>query len=160
MSDYRVRLDRHVNMLGDKVYAFVGVNPSTADATTDDATVRKWNGFCKRLGARRYVVVNAFSKRATDVRDLRHVDEPIGLRNDQAIQEAFEEADVIVACWGRESKVPKEMRSRFREVEVLMEDSLKPVMCWGLTADGSPRHPLMLSYDTPLERSEFERWFQ
>ena len=49
-GQYRFRLERTISMEG-PVYAFFGINPSTADANLDDATVRKWIGFCKRWGA-------------------------------------------------------------------------------------------------------------
>ena len=46
---YRYRLDRDVDpLLGGPVYAFFGVNPSTADADIDVATVRKRRGFVCR----------------------------------------------------------------------------------------------------------------
>lgn len=38
---YRYRLEREVGM-GGPVYAYFGVNPSTADGSIDDATVRRW----------------------------------------------------------------------------------------------------------------------
>lgn len=54
---YRYRLDRSVADSG-PVYAFFGVNPSTADASIDDATVRKWRGFISRWGGSRFIVGN------------------------------------------------------------------------------------------------------
>ncbi len=39
-SLYRYRLERDVQLAG-QVFAYFGINPSTADATLDDATVRK-----------------------------------------------------------------------------------------------------------------------
>jgi len=64
---FRYRLERDVQPEG-KVFAFFGVNPSTADASLDDATVRKWIGFSKVNGARRFVVGNVFAYRSTDVK--------------------------------------------------------------------------------------------
>jgi hypothetical protein len=62
---YRYRLERTVAMTG-PVYAFFGVNPSTADASIDDATVRKWIGFTKKWGGSRFIVGNVFAYRSTD----------------------------------------------------------------------------------------------
>lgn len=75
---YRYRLDREVDLLGDKVIAYFGVNPSTADESVDDATVRKWRGFSQRLQASRFIVGNVFAYRATDVNHLAKVDDPVG----------------------------------------------------------------------------------
>ena len=55
--------------------AFFGVNPSTADASSDDSTVRKWRGFTQRWGGSRFIVGNVFAYRSTDVRQLAAVEE-------------------------------------------------------------------------------------
>ena len=69
---YRYRLDRTVSDSG-PVFAFFGVNPSTADASSDDSTVRKWRGFTQRWGGSRFIVGNVFAYRSTDVRQLATV---------------------------------------------------------------------------------------
>ena len=74
---YRYRLDRMVSDSG-PVYAFFGVNPSTADASVDDATVRKWRGFVQRWGGSRFIVGNVFAYRATDVKELATAVDPFG----------------------------------------------------------------------------------
>ena len=74
---YRYRLDRTVSDSG-PVYAFFGVNPSTADASVDDATVRKWRGFVQRWGGSRFIVGNVFAYRSTDVRQLAAVEDAFG----------------------------------------------------------------------------------
>ena len=74
---YRYRLDRMVSDSG-PVYAFFGVNPSTADASVDDATVRKWRGFVQRWGGSRFIVGNVFAYRATDVNELATAVDPFG----------------------------------------------------------------------------------
>ena len=57
---------------------WVLLSPSTADADTDDPTLRKRVGFAK---AHRYggvVLVNLFAWRATDPKQLRIVNDPVG----------------------------------------------------------------------------------
>ncbi len=148
---YRYRLERTVAMEG-PVYAFFGINPSTADAMADDATVRKWIGFAKRWGASRFVVGNVWPLRATDVRLLstatRWLD--IGRENQRHILAMAAEADVLVPCWGDRAKVPKVMHNELDELLGLLTRTGKPVMHFGLTKGGDPKHPLMLGYDTPL----------
>lgn len=46
---YRYKLQRYVGA-GEFTYAFFGIIPSTADASVDDRTVRKWWGFSQRNG--------------------------------------------------------------------------------------------------------------
>ena len=55
---YRYTLDRA--WANGRTITFVGVNPSTADAAIDDATVRRWRGFSERWGYVGFTVVNLF----------------------------------------------------------------------------------------------------
>lgn len=146
---YRWRLDRHVGA-GHKSVAVFGVNPSTADASINDATVRKWLGFGQRLGWMRLIVGNIFSYRATDVRALASVDDLWGEEHDQHFDQIVSDADLIVPCWGSRDKLPRSLRPKVDETIERLRASGKPLRCWGLTASGDPLHPLMLGYDTQL----------
>lgn len=148
-GQYRYRLDRTVGMVG-PVYAFFGVNPSTADANVDDATVRKWTGFTKRWGGSRFIVGNVFAYRATDVRTLAGVEDAFGDDIGDHTTAIIEEADILVPCWGCIDKVPPRLQFAFDVLMDALTSSGKPVMHLGLTKSGDPRHPLMLGYDTPL----------
>ena len=151
-GQYRYRLERTVAMEG-PVYAFFGINPSTADASLDDATVRKWIGFVKRWGGSRFIVGNAWPLRSTDVRAL--ADAPrwldAGLENTRHILAMTAEADILVPCWGDRGKVPRVMHNDLDELLHLLRGTGKPLMHFGLTKGGDPKHPLMLGYDTPLQ---------
>ena len=148
---YRYRLERTVAMTG-PVYAFFGINPSTADANLDDATVRKWIGFCKRWGASRFIDGTVWPLRTPDVKLLstatRWLD--IGRENQRHILDMAKEADVLVPCWGDRAKVPRTMHNELDELLALLLSTGKPVMHFGLTKGGDPKHPLMLGYDTKL----------
>lgn len=148
---YRYRLDRTVGMDG-CVYAFFGVNPSTADATEDDATVRKWIGFTKTWGGSRFIAGNVFPLRSTDVRLVstwtRWLD--IVRENQRHILAICQEADILVPCWGDRGKVPKAMHNEIDDLASLLRGTGKPLMHLGLTKGGDPKHPLMLGYATPL----------
>lgn len=146
---YRYRLERTVGWTG-PVYAFFGINPSTADAHLDDATVRKWIGFTKLWGGSRFIVGNVFAYRATEVAELASVENPTGPENVESLSAIMHEANVLVPCWGNSTKVPKHLRGEFEAILLRLVESGKPVMHLGLTKGGDPKHPLMLSYDTPL----------
>jgi hypothetical protein len=146
---YRYRLEREVQMDG-PTYAYFGINPSTADASIDDATVRKWIGFTKVLGGRRFIVGNVFAYRATDVRELAKASNPGGLENIPHLLRIAADADVLVPCWGNRDKVPRELRRRLDDVLAMLHATEKPVLHFGLTSSGDPKHPLMLGYSTPL----------
>lgn len=153
---YRYRLERDVpspnpeGVLRGKVVAFFGVNPSTADADTDDATVRKWRGFCQGWGVARFIVGNVFAYRATDVRQVTvwPADRAENLGHQSAI---LRDADILVPCWGSRTKLPRELHHYLDTTLYRLRQGGKPVMHFGLTASGDPKHPLMLGYDTPLQ---------
>jgi len=130
--------------------AFFGVNPSIADANVDDATVRKWIGFSKVNGFRRFLVGNPFGYRATDVAELAHVADPVGPDNARHLRLTIFAADVLIPCWGSRNKVPNSLWPALEELTNLLFQSGKPVKVFGFTKSGDPKHPLMLGYDTPL----------
>lgn len=151
-GQYRYRLERECCQPseGSKTFAFFGINPSTADATLDDATVRKWRGFTVRNGGHRFIVGNVFAYRATDVRELRRQDDPFGPAWLEHMEAIISEADILVPCWGNRSKLPYDLRGELIQVLNWLRNSGKPVYHFGLTGSGDPKHPLMLGYDTPL----------
>ena len=146
---YRYTLERDVAMAG-PLFLFIGVNPSTADAAKNDATVRKWIGFVKRWGGRGFLVGNAFAFRSKDVKALATAIDPIGLHNDWHIMQLAVRADVIVPCWGNTGKVPPRLRGRFEFLTGMLTGAGKPLHCFGRTQGGDPLHPQMLAYSTPL----------
>jgi hypothetical protein len=150
---FRYTLGRIVNpMLEGRHVALIGVNPSTADANKDDATIRKELGFAARLGWAEITKVNLFAYRATDVRKLATAADPIGPRNNEYLEWAIANNPLIIACWGPLAKLPKHLRGRWLEVVAIAERLGKPLHCFGTAQDGQPRHPLMLAYSTPLVR--------
>lgn len=146
---FRYRLERATATAG-IVAAILGVNPSTADAKIDDATIRKDMGFAARLGWRRIIKGNKFAFRATDVHILRYAADPIGPENDAHLEQIMRDADVVVAAWGPLAKLPVQLRPRWRAVAAIADRVGKPLLCFGTCQDGQPRHTLMLAYDTPL----------
>lgn len=145
---YRYRLSREVQAEG-KTFAFFGINPSTADASIDDPTVKKWKGFSLRNGAARFLVGNVFSYRSTDVRALATVAAE-GDEHWPHIFKIIEDADVLIPCWGSREKVPPRLRPYIDDLLNEIVSSGKPVFHFGKTASGDPKHPLMLGYSTPL----------
>lgn len=147
---YRYRLEREVQETG-LVVALFGVNPSTADATVNDATIRKDIGFARRLGWKKIIKGNLFAYRATDVHELARAHDPIGPENLNHIARIILDADLLVPCWGSRNKLPTSIKHEYVEDFIrLLYSSGRPVRIFGLTKTGDPLHTLMLSYDTPL----------
>ncbi len=149
---YRYRLERDLGSPGLGSTAVIMVNPSTADATQDDATIRKLIGFSTRNDWGRIIVGNLFAYRATDVRELGKVDDPVGSLNDHHLNVIFGEVERVVFAWGPVSKQPRSRRERWRHV-ARMASSLghQPLSIGAPAKCGHPRHPLMLAYAEPIQ---------
>lgn len=148
---HRYRLEREVQAEG-LVYAYFGINPSTADAVENDATVRKWIGLTERNGGRRLIVANVFSIRSKDIKHLAaHTTMTAqGPQWAKHFKQIIKDADVLVPCWGASAKIPKHMRHMLDTVLAQLLASGKPVKHFGLTACQQPKHVQMLAYATPL----------
>lgn len=149
---YRYRLDREINLMGLQgiTIAYFGVNPSTADATVEDATTRRWMGFAAREGASRYIAGNPFAFRSKSVRALANAQDPVGPDNDAHIAQIIADADLLVPCWGARAKVPRRLHGRLDALLNTLKASGKPVKVFGWSQTGDPLHPLFLAGSTPL----------
>jgi len=148
---YRYSLTRHVGA-GPFRYAFFGINPSTADAMTDDQTVRKWRGYSERNSVGLFEVSNVFSYRATDVKELAQTTDDLFGEDHWRIQDSIiRSADALVPCWGNQNKVPKALRCWIDDLfDRLCHQNYKhgtPLLCFGKTKNGDPLHPLTLGYE-------------
>jgi hypothetical protein len=126
---------------------FVMLNPSTADATEDDPTIRRCIGFAEREGCGQLEVVNLFALRATDPRALTSAKDPVGPANDAKIVQARNRADIIVAAWGASMPRTTAYRRDRRVKDLLWEHTIHAL---GFTKTGQPRHPLYVRADAPL----------
>jgi hypothetical protein len=148
---YRYRLERP-DVSGDLSTAVIMVNPSTADAANDDATIRKLIGFRNRNGWGNLIVGNLFAYRATDVRELATASDPVGPDNGYRLAEIFLDVQQVVFAWGPTAKLPKRLRDHWRDVDALARKMHLNPLCIGASAkDGHPRHPLMLAYAEPVQ---------
>lgn len=121
---------------------FCALNPSTADETADDPTIRREIAFAKRFGADGLIKTNLFAFRATDPRDMKACSEPIGPLNDDWIYEAATVSCVDVAAWG--------VHGTHMGRDMVVRGMCINWKCLGVTKDGHPKHPLYLKSDTPL----------
>lgn len=148
---YRYTLGRAWDDSGPFV-TFVMLNPSTADADADDPTIRRCTRFARDNGHGSLVVVNLFALRANDPARLLSDPDPVGPRNDNAIDLAARSCDALVVAWGA---LPPRLRPRAAIVAMrllsIRATINKPVYALGVTADGSPRHPLYLRADAHVQ---------
>jgi len=144
---YRYTLTRSLNspIRWVKPCLFIMLNPSTADATKDDPTIRRCISFAEREGCTELTVVNLFALRATNPKELLRHEDPIGPLNDRKIAQMIAYHSlmgIIIAAWG---------------AHPLAKDRAKPLncltgklLCLGKNKNGSPKHPLYVKKDAKL----------
>jgi hypothetical protein len=130
----------------DEMVAFVMLNPSTADHTLDDPTIRRCIDFAYHWGYGALEVVNLFALRSTDPKALRGAVGPVGACNDGAIIACAREASMVVCAWGTDGALD----GRGDRVRAFLADYSQGEKLYhlGLTKGGQPRHPLYLKADT------------
>jgi hypothetical protein len=126
-------------------------NPSTADGTIDDPTVRRCKQYAKDWDCTELYIINRFAWRSTDPRALHDLGyDAVGPSNDETfrlvLQQVKDTGGLTVAAWGsfatsheQHSKLLKE-RTDFvinicKEMEV-------PLHYLTLSESGHPAHPL------------------
>jgi hypothetical protein len=132
---YRYSLTREWDNTKEKV-AFVLLNPSTADASQDDPTVRRCIAFAKCWGYGSIEIVNLFAYRTPHPSKLKEAGYLIGEGNDQYIMRAAESADLVVLGWGNHGTG----LTWCREVVQLLKD--KKPKALSFTQQKQPYHPL------------------
>ena len=123
-----------------KKMLIIGLNPSIADASIDDPTIRRCIGFAKREDYGELWMANLFAFRSTDPKGLKTTVDPIGKENTQYLIDLSQKADLTVVAWGTLG----DYLNRDQEVLKL----LKNPHCFGKTKNGSPKHPLYLALNT------------
>ena len=135
------------NPKSEKTLCFVMLNPSTADATKDDPTIRQCRGYAKRWGYQHLYVVNLFAFRHPDPKKLSELYcsgvDIVGPENDEYIFGVAEESDMVIAAWGA---VPRALEWRAAHIrEIFRKKYHSKVRALGLTKKGAhPRHPLYM----------------
>jgi len=120
------------------------LNPSTADAEVDDPTIRRCMRFARREGSGGIVVVNLYAFRAADPRRLALQPDPYGPDNFRHIDNVANSSGAIVCAWGSFPADGAYTAHRLGRLPARL-------VCLGKTKDGSPRHPLYVRADQPLE---------
>jgi len=122
--------------------AFIGLNPSTADETANDPTVTRCINYAKTWGYGGMHMLNIFGYRATDPKDMKSVEDPVGIGNTGVVTAIARECELIICAWGTHGGYRGRGKSMYH-----MLRSMKDIHCLGTTKDGHPKHPLYLKKD-------------
>lgn len=125
---------------------FIGLNPSTADETEDDPTVRRCIDFARRWGSGSLIMANLFGWRSTDPSVLPRLSNPVGVDNWRIVQEAGKQAATAVAAWGTHGTLFANDLGFHHQWNARPE--LPRLQCLGVNADGTPKHPLYIAAAT------------
>ncbi|MGL5825382.1 MAG: DUF1643 domain-containing protein [Nocardioides sp.] len=124
------------------VLGWVMLNPSTADAAADDATIRRCLRFARDLGYGGIAVVNLYAYRATHPADLWTAADPVGPGNDAVLAEFLTTrataGQLTVAGWGTHAPPG-------RVTHVAGLPGAERLHCLAVTRSGAPGHPLRLA---------------
>ena len=123
------------------------LNPSQADATVDDPTLRRCQGLAKSWGFGAIEVVNLFAYRTAYPRCLKQASDPVGPDNDRTLLAAAAQAHQILLAWGNWGG----LRQRDRAVLALLAPYQDKWTCLGRNRTGHPRHPLYVPRGISLQ---------
>lgn len=126
---------------------FIMLNPSTADAESNDPTITRCIRYARDWGYGELWVGNLFAFRASLPSDLIKTKYPVGPENDEYINRMADKADLILCAWGAHGVA----YGRGRQVADSLTEGGKDLFCIPgpddqplLTAKNQPRHPLYL----------------
>lgn len=125
-----------------KYLMVIGLNPSIADETRDDQTIRRCIDFAKRWGFGALCMTNLFAWRDTKPAGMKRADDPVGPDNDHWLFEMSIRSGMILAAWGAHGA----HLGRASTVKKLLAD--RTIRCLKLNDDGSPGHPLYIPANT------------
>lgn len=144
----------------------IGLNPSTADESTPDATMRKIMGFIStwnKSGIRDYdsfIMLNLYPQRETSPLELNKkspaINEIIHSRNMEMISTLlvnYPKVDLLL-CYGDSIEIiPWMKKCRDEILKLLAQYPKVSLHCLGgLTSKKNPRHPCRLAYKTKLNQ--------
>lgn len=135
---YRYTLSRYWDQTKGFVM-FICLNPSTANETKDDPTVRRCINYSKAWGYGGFTMTNLFAFRAADPKIMLAESNPIGPENTDWILYLADTADIVIAGWG----VMGAYKGRANAIVTspVLKDKLHYL---ALTKGREPRHPLYL----------------
>ena len=141
---YRYLLWRRIpDLPPDRRIMFIGLNPSTADETQDDPTIRRCRDFATQWCFGMYIMANLFAYRSTDPWNLYNPTiAAIGSHNDRALLMAADLSEIIVCAWSRHATY---LNRDIHVVSLLSAAATSnKLRCFRLNNDGTAVHPLYL----------------
>ena len=137
----------------EKNLVIVGVNPSTATNIKDDNTIKRVRNLSIQNGFDGFIMINLYPLRATCPDDL-----PMDLNcklhdtNLEQIKKLFEQLEDFEICFAYGNIISKRkyLEKCKMDIENIIAEYDKKILCFGMTKDNNPKHPLYLKSGTKL----------
>lgn len=113
----------------------IGLNPSTANAQKNDATIRYLIQMLGVLGYGGFYMTNLFAIISSNPDVLLTCEDPQG-ENDTKLKEVESVCDDVIVCWGGF----KQATQRINQIV----GNYPMAKCFGFNANGTPFHPLAM----------------
>ena len=135
-------MQREKPLFAPKLCTWIGLNPSVADETRLDPTLRRIRTLSAAWGYNGFIMTNLFALVSTDADQLYSEADPVGPENDRYIRQAVQETGVVIAAWGTVGG------HQNRCAAVLKMISGVKMLCLKKTKQGYPIHPLYVAAGT------------
>ena len=158
---YRYTLERSWSALP-RYALWIMLNPSTADAATNDATIRRCIGYARAWGYTGILVGNLYAWRSTSPRGLLFAaaagSDPIGPENDRYLRGLVRRASLVMCAWGQSGPTTLAKNAALQAIRPRKYggDTGHDPYVLKLNANGEPAHPLRLS--AKLEPAHWPIW--
>jgi len=120
----------------------IGLNPSIASEISDDPTITRLMSRAYKVGYGGLLMGNLYAFVSTNPDRLLDNSEAIGELTDYYIRQMVKLSEAQLCGWGSFKPVIK----RADEVYKMLNNPY----CLGVNTDGQPKHPLYISYKTPM----------
>lgn len=124
--------------------AFIGLNPSTANEQTDDATIARVRKIAAYNGFGGFYMLNLFGIISSNPDYIDQVEDPVGPENDRMIRAYVDRSEFAVACWGNFKQAAR------RESIVRGIVGRERLRYLHINLNGSPKHPLYCKTSTKI----------
>lgn len=116
---------------------FIGLNPSTANQSEDDPTIRRVKRFAKDWGYGGVYMMNCFPFVSTDPKMLYDCSNTV--INDGWLEEISKRCYKVVFAWGNFDVVKK------LGVDYILSNKFPNAVALQINKNGSPKHPLYVA---------------
>ena len=136
---------------GVSAISFLMLNPSTATTKVNDPTIHRCEALALREGFSLMHIINLFSFRATDPKDMKYahemgVDVTGGEENNKTLERVCKASDIIVCAWGNHGSFLSRSDTVMRNI--IPEGA--NTRCLAINASGEPKHPLYTAKNAEL----------